>query len=167
MRRPFYLSLLLLLSAFLCPVSAQSDVEQFETKLADAVAGEGVTVVHLWATWCPNCWREHDNDGWKTFIEANPDVTVIFVSVWGSKEDDHGELAKYGLGEQPNLQIWRHPNQSRRGAERMTTLLGQEATWIPTTWVYRKGTLRYAINYGEVRFDMLQQMVEDARPGQW
>ena len=92
---------------------------------------------------------------------------MIFVSIWGSKEDDRCELAKYGLGEQPNFEIWRHPNQARRGSERMTSLLGNPVTWLPTTWVYRGGTLRYAINYGEVRFPMLQQMVDDSRPGQW
>ncbi len=164
--RTVTLSLLIALTAMLATGRAET-VEAFEQRLGEAVAGDQITVVHLWATWCPNCWREHDNDGWKRFIAANPEVKVIFVSVWGSKEDDAAELAKYDLGPQQNFEIWRHPNQSRRGAERMTTLLGQKATWIPTTWVYRGGTLRYAINYGEVRFEMLQQMVEDSRPNQW
>ena len=146
---------------------AEETVAAFETRLAGEVAKEGITVVHFWATWCPNCWHEHENDGWKRFIEANPEVKVIFVSIWGSKEDDAGELAKYGLGAQPNFEIWRHPNQSRRGDERMKTLLGKDVTWLPSTWVYREGKQRYAINYGEVRFDMLQQMVNDSRPGQW
>lgn len=140
---------------------------EFEARLAAEVGGKTVTVVHLWATWCPNCWHEHENAAWKQFIEANPEVTVIFVSVWGSKEDDAAELAKYGLADQPNLRIWRHPNQSRRDGERMVTLLGKDVTWIPTTWVYREGKQRYAINYGEVRFDMLQRMVDDSKPGQW
>ena len=34
---------------------------------------------------------------------------------------------------------------------------------IPTTWVYRAGKLRVAFNYGEIRFPVLQQMVDDAR----
>ncbi len=147
-------------------VRAETTAE-FETRLEAAVGGDTVTVVHLWATWCPNCWHEHENDGWKNFIEANPEVKVIFVSIWGSNEDDAGELAKYQLGPQANFEIWRHPNQSRRGGERMTHLLGNPIGWIPTTWVYRGGKVRYAINYGEVRFDMLQQMVNDAKPGQW
>ena len=167
MNRLISLCRLIPVLTLLMPGFVRAESEDFEAQLAEAVADEGVTVVHLWASWCPNCWREHDNGGWKNFIEANPEVKVIFVSIWGSKEDDHAELAQYGLGAQPNLEIWRHPNQSRRAADRMTTLLGNPATWIPTTWVYRKGTLRYAINYGEVRFDMLQQMVDDAKPGQW
>jgi thiol-disulfide isomerase/thioredoxin len=168
MRRSYF-PLFVFLSLIVGSFARAESVEEFEARLAEAVGGDEVTVVHLWATWCPNCWYEHDDDGWKNFIEANPNVTVIFVSIWGSKEDDHAELAKYKLSEeeQPNLQIWRHPNQSRRSNDRMVTLLGNKASWIPTTWVYRGGTLRYAINYGEVRFPMLQQMVEDARPGQW
>lgn len=155
-----------LLSAFAWSARAESTAE-FEQRLESAVSGDTVTVVHLWATWCPNCWNEHKDDGWKAFIEANPGVKFIFVSIWGSKEDDAGELGKYHLGDQANFEIWRHPNQSRRGDDRMTHLLGNPVGWIPTTWVYRGGKVRYAINYGEVRFDMLQQMVDDAKPGQW
>ncbi len=158
MKRLFYA--LLLAMAANSAARAETPAE-FEARLTAAVRDEGVTIVHLWATWCHNCWREHDNDGWKNFIAANPDVKVIFVSVWGSREDDHAELSRYDIVDLPNLEIWRHPNQSRRDNERMVSLLGQEVTWIPTTWVYRKGTLRYAINYGEVRFPMLQAMVDD------
>jgi hypothetical protein len=35
-------------------------------------------------------------------------------------------------------------------------------SWIPTTWVYKGGDLRYALNYGEVRFDVLQQFFADS-----
>jgi hypothetical protein len=54
-----------------------------------------------------------------------------------------------------------HPNTSRKKDERMTQFLGEPVTWIPSTWVYRDGTLRYALNYGELRFPMLQQLVQD------
>ena len=37
-------------------------------------------------------------------------------------------------------------------------------SWIPTTWVYKGGDLRYALNYGEVRFPVLQQFLEDSSP---
>jgi hypothetical protein len=33
--------------------------------------------------------------------------------------------------------------------------------------VVRDTRMRYAINYGEVRFDMLQQMIKDSHSGQW
>ena len=35
--------------------------------------------------------------------------------------------------------------------------------WAPSTRVKRAGKLRYALNYGEVRFDMLDQMVTAAQ----
>lgn len=142
-------------------------VAEFETRLGEMVASEEITVVHLWASWCPNCVNEHDHDGWKRFVEEHPEITVIFVSVWGSAEDDAAYLAKYGLGDQPNLKILRHPNQSRRGVERVGELLGLPVTWMPTTWVFRDSRMRYAINYGEVRFDMLDQMVKDSVKGTW
>jgi hypothetical protein len=44
----------------------------------------------------------------------------------------------------------------------MTEFLGLPVTWIPSTWVFRAGTLCYALNYGELRFPMLQQLVRDA-----
>jgi len=44
----------------------------------------------------------------------------------------------------------------------MKTFMGLPVTWIPTTWVFKDGELRYALNYGELRFDMLQQLVRDS-----
>lgn len=162
------LILLPLLAALLVTVcSADESSEQFEKRLFEAVSDEGITVVHLWASWCHNCVNEHDDDRWKNFIEANPDINFIFVSVWKSDEDDAGYLAKHGLGDQPNLKIWRHPNQRSRQGERVGELLGLPVTWMPTTWVFRDSRMRYAVNYGEVRFTMLQQMVEDSVKGQW
>jgi hypothetical protein len=35
-------------------------------------------------------------------------------------------------------------------------------SWIPTTWVYRDGRLRYALNYGELRFPVLGQLIKDS-----
>jgi hypothetical protein len=46
----------------------------------------------------------------------------------------------------------------------MTTFLGQPMGWIPATWIYRDGKVRYALNYGEIRFPILQQLVDDAQP---
>ena len=44
----------------------------------------------------------------------------------------------------------------------MTVFLGQPVSWIPTTWVFRDGNLRYALNYGELRFPLLQQLIRDS-----
>lgn len=157
---------LILALSVAAPVRAES-AEAFEQRLFEAVSDEGITVVHLWASWCHNCGNEHKHDGWKTIIEANPEVNFIFVSVWKSDENDVGLLAQYDLGDQPNLRIWRHPNQQGRQGERVSELLGLPVTWMPTTWVFRDSRMRYAVNYGEVRFDMLQQMLADSVKGQW
>ena len=75
-------SIRLLTGLFLAATVARAESPaEFDARLEAAVQDEGVTIVHLWATWCHNCWREHDNYGWKNFIAANPDVKVIFVSV--------------------------------------------------------------------------------------
>ncbi len=40
---------------------------------------------------------------------------------------------------------------------------GEDVSWIPTTWIYKGGDLRYALNYGEIRFSVLQQFLEDSQ----
>ncbi|HVU33101.1 MAG TPA: hypothetical protein VHE61_06680 [Opitutaceae bacterium] len=134
-----------------------------EQQVAAAVKAPGVTIVHLWAPWCPNCKAELEHHGWTAFLAANPGVNVIFVTVWaGDQGDGHALLAKYGVGDQANFRLLLHPNPSRRDADRMTEFLGLPVTWIPSTWVFRDGTLRYALNYGELHFPMLQELVRDA-----
>ena len=118
-------------------------------------------MVHLWAAWCPNCRAELANGGWSTFIAANPDVNFVFVTVWNA-EDGRGMLAANGVGSQPNVLVLLHPNTSRKREDKVTELLGMPVSWIPTTWVYRGGRLRYALNYGELRFPMLGQMIRDS-----
>ena len=47
------------------------------------------------------------------------------------------------------------------GTGRIEYFMDLPISWVPTTWVFRDGKLRYAINYGEVRFPVLQQMIAD------
>lgn len=133
-----------------------------EDQLSQLAAAERVTVVHLWAPWCSNCKAEMRPDGWAKFVRENPEVTVVFVNIWHADQDPAPKLAAGGLGGQPNFIALTHPNPARKKGESLDRLLGFPVTWVPTTWVMRAGKLRYALNYGEVRFDMLQQMVEDA-----
>lgn len=133
-----------------------------ERQVETAVASSKVTVVHFWATWCPNCRSELVDGGWKKIVEANPEVNFIFITVRDEKAGAP-ELAKYGLGPQKNFTHLQHPNTSRRPEEEMTSFMGVRVGWIPATWVYRNGRLRYALNYGHVRFPILQQLVEDAQ----
>lgn len=136
----------------------------FEKELAGLVAGPQVTIVHLWAPWCPNCKAEMTPEGWAKFLAANPEVKVIFVNVWHKDQDGAPKLAAGGLGGQANFLALTHPNPSRTEGERLERLLGLPVSWLPSTWVFREGRLRFALNYGEVRFDMLQQLVRDAHP---
>jgi thiol-disulfide isomerase/thioredoxin len=139
-----------------------------EQQVTDAVKSPDVTIVHLWAPWCPNCKAELEHNGWSSFLGANPDVKVIFVTVWRGESGPDGRamLEKYGVGSQPNFQLLIHPTASRQKGEKMTAFLGFPVSWIPSTWVYRNGTLCYALNYGELHFPMLQQFVRDASD-QW
>jgi thiol-disulfide isomerase/thioredoxin len=155
--------LVLLLSLLSAPlISAQNASANLEKQIAALVAGPQVTVIHFWAPWCPNCRAEMTPDGWAKFIGENPKVQVVFISIWHNAEDPTPKLSAAGLGSQPNLRLITHPNASRLAADRVTSFLGLPITWIPSTWVFRDGKLRVAFNYGEIRFPVLQQMVDDA-----
>ena len=151
---PFFLGVAVATAAELLPI---------EQRVAEAVKSSQVTVVHFWASWCPNCHAELKSGGWQTFIEANPGVNVIFIAVRDEKPGAP-ELAKFGLGPQKNLTLLQHPNTSRRPDEEMTSFLGMRVGWIPATWIFRDGRLRFALNYGQIRFPILQQLVEDSQP---
>lgn len=159
------LSTCLLMLATVVPLGATAPVtDPLEMQLTELVAGPQVTVVHFWAPWCPNCRAEMSPaTGWAKFLAANPDVKVVFLNIWHKGQDPAPRLAAAGLGTQPNLLLLTHPNPSRLAADRLNSFLDLPVTWVPTTWVFREGKLRVAFNYGEIRFPVLQQMVDDAR----
>ena len=133
-----------------------------EQRLAEATRSKKVTVVHLWAPWCSNCRAELAGGAWSRFIGANPDVNFVFVTVWNAG-DGREVLKASGVGAEPNFQLLLHPNPSRKRGEMVSELLGLPISWIPSTWVYRDGTLCYALNYGELRFEVLGQLIRDSR----
>ncbi len=132
-----------------------------EQQLAEAIKAPGLSVVHLWAPWCSNCQSELKSGGWLKTVKANPDVKFYFVSVWNSGDDGKAMLTKYELAAQPNVTILADPGP-RKGDDKIKRFLDLPVSWIPTTWVYKSGDLRYALNYGEVRFDVLQQFFADS-----
>ncbi len=154
----------LLIAALLClslaPTLRADATGDFEATLAAATRSPKITVVHFWAPWCPNCRHELSGGGWSGFIAANPDVNFVFVTFW-SDVDGREVLAKNGVGQEPNFTLLRHPNGSRKKGEAVHEALGLPVSWIPTTWVFREGRLAYAMNYGEVRFASLQQLIRD------
>ena len=149
--------LFLAAAALSSPLLAASPAEQ---QVAEAVKAQGLSVVHLWAPWCSNCQAELKSGGWTKTVKNNPEVKFYFVSVWNSGEDGRAMLAKYEIAQQPNVTILADPGP--RGAEHIKQFAGLPLSWIPTTWIFKGGELRYALNYGEIRFPVLQQFIADS-----
>lgn len=40
--------------------------------------------------------------------------------------------------------------------------MGMDMPWLPTTWIFKGGKLHYNIGYGEMRFPILQQFIDDS-----
>ncbi len=139
------------------PLLAATTAEQ---QVAEAIKSDTVTVVHLWAPWCSNCQTELKSGGWTKTVKENPKVKFYFVSVWNKGEDGRAMLAKHEISQQPNVAVLADPGP--RGADHIKQFLGLPLTWIPTTWIFKGGDLRYALNYGEMRFTVLQQLISDS-----
>ena len=152
------LSLILIL----CLVTSAFAASPAEQQLSEAIKAPGLSVVHLWAPWCSNCQSELKSGGWLKTVKANPDVKFYFVSVWNSGDDGKTLLTSYELANQPNVIILADPGP-RKGDDKIKRFLDLPLTWIPTTWIYKGGDLRYAMNYGEMRFDVLQQFFADSK----
>jgi thiol-disulfide isomerase/thioredoxin len=161
-RRLFCYVALLTFSFASLGLAAEVGSLEVEKTVAELVAKRDVTVVHFWAPWCSNCKSEMGKNGWAKFVSDNPNVKVVFINIWHKGQDPAPKLRAAGLGDQPNLVLLNHPNPSNQNGEKVETFLGLPLEWTPTTWIYRSGKLRYALNYGEIRFGMLQQMVDDA-----
>jgi thiol-disulfide isomerase/thioredoxin len=158
---------LLAMSALLLPLAARAGVDAtaLEQRLSEATKSGKVTVVHFWAPWCPNCRNELKDGGWSGFIAANPKVNFVFVTIW-NPVDGREVLAKYGVGSEANFQLLLHPNGSRKKGEMVSTVMGLPISWIPSTWIFRDGKLCYAMNYGELHFPVLKQLIVDST-GDW
>jgi thiol-disulfide isomerase/thioredoxin len=158
-RAPIISALSILAAVFtIASLRAESSAEQ---KLAEAIKSPEVSVVHLWASWCSNCQVELKSGGWTKMVKDNPQVKFYFVSVWNSGQDGRDMLKKYGIVDQPNVMILADPGP--RTGDKIKQFLGLQLSWIPSTRVFKGGDLRYAMNYGEVRFPVLQQFIEDSR----
>ncbi len=153
--------LLLILALGLSPLAAlAAPNDAAEQQVIEAIKASNVSVVHLWAPWCSNCQAELKSGGWTKMVKDNPDVRFFFVSVWDKGEDGRSILAKYEIANQPNVTVLADPGP--RGADHIKQFAGLPLSWIPTTWVFKGGDLRYALNYGEIRFPVLQQFVADS-----
>ena len=138
---------------------AQSSPEQ---QVLAAIKSPDLTIVHLWAPWCSNCQAELKNGGWLKMVKDNPQVKFYFVSVWNDGQDGRGMLQRFQIADEPNVSLVADPGP-RRGDNKIKQFAGLPLSWIPTTWIFKGGDLRYALNYGEVRFPLLQQFIEDGK----
>jgi len=155
--RIFLVSWLIGAVSLASPLLAASPAEE---QVSEAIKAPALSVVHLWAPWCSNCQAELKSGGWTKTVSENPNVKFYFVSVWNSGEDGRAVLAKYQLAQQPNVTILADPGP--RGAGHIKQFAGLPLSWIPTTWMFKGGDLRYALNYGEIRFPILQQLISDS-----
>jgi thiol-disulfide isomerase/thioredoxin len=149
------------LLAVFAAASLRAEPSPAEQKVIEAIKSPDLSVVHLWAPWCSNCQTELKSGGWSKMVKDNPQVKFYFVSVWNSGEDGRAMLKKFEVADQPNVTILADPGP-RRG-NKIKQFAGLPLSWIPTTWVYKGEGLRYALNYGEVRFPVLQQFIEDSK----
>src|SRR5438034_3277398 len=132
-----------------------------EQEVLGAINSPGLSVVHLWAPWCSNCQAELKSGGWLKMATENPKTKFIFVSVWNNGKDGRAMLEKFGLTNQANVTVTADPGP-RTGDSKIKQFAGLPLSWIPTTWVYKGSDLRYALNYGEVRFPVLEQFLADS-----
>jgi thiol-disulfide isomerase/thioredoxin len=155
--------LLLRLSIFLMLITATSlyASPSVEQQVFEKIKSAGPSIIHLWAPWCSNCQVELKSGGWTKMIRDNPQVRFVFVSVWNSGDDGRAMLKKFEIGDQPNVTILADPGP--RTGDKIKQFLGVPLSWIPSTWIFKGGDLHYALNYGEVRFPVLQQLIEDSK----
>jgi thiol-disulfide isomerase/thioredoxin len=131
-----------------------------EQKILGAIQSPDLSVVHLWAPWCSNCQAELKSGGWSKMVTDNPRVKFYFVSVWNNGDDGKAMLKRFGIADQPNVVILADPGP--RTGNKIKQFAGLRVSWIPTTWIFKGADLRFAMNYGEVRFPLLQQFLEDS-----
>jgi thiol-disulfide isomerase/thioredoxin len=146
--------------AALTATTLYADSSPAEQKVVEAIKSPELSVVHLWAPWCSNCQAELKSGGWLKMVKDNPQVKFYFVSVWSGGEDGRALLKKFEIADQPNVTILADPRPAT--GDKIKQFAGLPLSWIPTTWVYKGGDLRYALNYGELRFPVLQQFLEDS-----
>jgi thiol-disulfide isomerase/thioredoxin len=159
--RPVAISAGGLLLATLVAVGSLRAESTAEQKVLDAIKSPDLTIVHLWAPWCSNCQAELKGGGWLKMVKDNPRVKFCFVSIWNSGEDGAALLKRFEIPDQPNVTILADPGP--RGSNHIKQFAGLPVSWIPATWIYKGGDLRYALNYGEVSFPVLQQFIEDSK----
>lgn len=161
----------LLLSLFLLahpavgqPVGSDTgELTEAELEVREIIEADGVHVVHFWAPWCANSLTELEN-GWKDLILDNEDVSFTFVTIWNNGRDGKEKLRYYGIPERVREITQPDHGASIKLSNRRRTFLGLPVTWVPSTWIFHKnGRLAFAMNYGEMTMDLIQQLLDTAK----
>ena len=138
------------------------DRTETERAVEAALREPGIHVVHFWAPWCGNSQNEFAS-GWYETIEAHPEVSFTFVTIWNDGEDGAAMLERYGIPERVTVLAQPDRGPSADRSLRRTSFLGLPLSWTPTTWIFnREGRLAYAFNYGEVSAEMLETALAHA-----
>ena len=136
-----------------------------ERAVRDTVQADGVHVVVFWAAWCGNSISQLDR-GLAEAIEAHPDVSFTFVSLWDEGRTGEATLREHGIPRRAVALGQPGVGEDAPKEDRDKAFLGLPVTWIPTTWVLnRNGELATAFNYGEVTRRQLDDAIAGAQSG--
>ena len=133
-----------------------------EARVREIVQSGGIEVVVFWAQWCENSLSQLER-GLAEVIRVNDDVEFTFVSLWDEGCDGAEALREHGIPERARILAQPGVGEDDPKEMRCKDFLGLPVTWIPTTWVFREGTLAYAFNYGEVTREQFDAALAGAR----
>lgn len=133
-----------------------------DAQLRETLTAPGVHVVHFWAPWCDDSTNQLGS-GWPAVIEAHPDASFSFVAIWNDGADGAETLREFGLPERAaRLAL---PGPKPEPEDRRLVVLDRPVTWIPTTWVFVRGSrlhLAYALAYGETPPEQIGRAIAEA-----
>jgi len=145
------------------PATAVRPTTEAEQYVQQVIEKDGLHVVHFWAPWCQNSTAELKN-GWADLVRDNPNVTFTFVTVWNDGEDGASVLRDHNLPDRVTEVTQLDLGPSDNEANRRQSFLSHPVTWIPSTWIFHNnGELAFALNYGEMRTETIQSLIEATR----
>ncbi len=145
------------------PATAVAPTTEAEEYVQTLIQQDGLHVVHFWAPWCPNSKRELKN-GWSDLVADNPNVTFTFVTVWNHDEKGASVLEEHNLPDRVTEVTQPDLGPSGIESNRRRSFLTHPVTWIPSTWIFHKnGELAFAMNYGEMKMNTIQSLIDVTR----